>query len=92
MQEKKLQINLEYKFMCCIFVLPNNKDMIKQYEIYVDALDNQWKIQKITAQRKRGTYYYWIAECLTLPRGYRGNTKKALISTIKKLDYEPANS
>ena len=25
--EKKLQINLEYKFIWCIFVLPNNKNI-----------------------------------------------------------------
>lgn len=52
--------------------------------IYLDSKGNEWVIYQESLPKKKGTYSYWIGECLKLNKYYREEKKKDLKKFIEK--------
>jgi hypothetical protein len=51
--------------------------------IYIDSKDNVWIIQKESLPKRKGTYNYWIGECISLNIAYKESKKKDLKTLIE---------
>jgi len=51
--------------------------------MYVDRQGNEWVLYQESLPKKKGTFTYWIGECVKLNLCYRENKKKDLKKVIQ---------
>ncbi|HLO91580.1 MAG TPA: hypothetical protein VK172_10495 [Lentimicrobium sp.] len=51
--------------------------------IYKDSKGNEWVFEKMSLPKKKGSYNYWIAECMSLNKAFRHEKKSELKKIIE---------
>jgi hypothetical protein len=51
--------------------------------IYIDSKGNEWIIEQCSLSKIKGSYKFYVAECILLKKSFRADLKRQVIEQIK---------
>jgi hypothetical protein len=51
--------------------------------IYIDNKGNEWVIEQCSLPKKKGSYKFYVGECIALSKNFRADLKGQVIQQIK---------